>query len=71
MSQHTKNMNNKKKTQNFYLPVAGDDDTPANLTANKNCTAQTSKQQRFNERDKAQSANVTSYTIAYSSKKFC
>lgn len=37
------------------------------LTANRNCIAHTSKQHKFKERDRAHSANVTSYTIMKSS----
>lgn len=39
----------------------------SSLTANKNCMAQTSRQQRFSESERAHSASVTSYTIIKSS----
>ena len=37
------------------------------FTVKRNCIAQTRRQQRFKERARAHSANVTSYTIVYSS----
>lgn len=67
---NTKHPNHKFKKKmvykfNKYLPpVAG---ALTSLTANKNCIAQTSKQQRFNDNDSAHKANVTSYTMAKSS----
>lgn len=39
----------------------------SSLTANKNCMAQTSRQHRFSESERAHSARVTSYTIIKSS----
>lgn len=38
-----------------------------NLTANKNCIAQTSRQHKFRDNANAQRASMTSYTIGYSS----
>lgn len=53
------------KRTHTHLPVTGG--VLINLTANKNWTQHTSKQHKFSERLKATRANVTSYTIMYSS----
>lgn len=45
-----------------YLPVVAGART--NLTANKNCIAQTRRQHKFRDKESAHNARVTSYTIA-------
>lgn len=51
----------------YLLVLSPSGESLTSLTAKRNCTAQTSRQQRLRDKERAQSARVTSYTRTYSS----